>query len=298
MHSPDTKRPIFRTECTHPRMRKSVDDDPKDPPAAGTAAVRMPGAGVAGRGCLGSLSGRGVPGAGGGEPAARLGGGDSHRGDQRGPDRRQSTREPRVERLRAFWERVSTPILPSMPEPAHDLFAGDIARGLLNQVNAAGALLRGAPGFFAPRMMAPRAADRGRTRLGIPEEARRARRCGSRSTPWSARSITARCGWRRPPWATSTGTRTWMRCGPPWRRRISCSRSSRTWTAARGSRVVEYRLEEVTLKGAWTSPAALSLMPHALAPVAELPVLEVVSAVHLVCDLTLGLGKVVHDYLR
>ena len=38
-------------------------------------------------------------------------------------------------------------------------------------------------------------------------------------------------------------------------------------------------------------------MPHALAPVAELPVLEVVSAVHILADLTLGLGKVVHDYL-
>jgi acetoacetate decarboxylase len=32
--------------------------------------------------------------------------------------------------------------------------------------------------------------------------------------------------------------------------------------------------------------------------VAELPVLEIVSAVHLVCDLTLGLGKVAHDYLH
>ena len=30
---------------------------------------------------------------------------------------------------------------------------------------------------------------------------------------------------------------------------------------------------------------------------AELPVLEVVSAIHIVADLTLGLGKVVHDYL-
>jgi acetoacetate decarboxylase len=38
-------------------------------------------------------------------------------------------------------------------------------------------------------------------------------------------------------------------------------------------------------------------MPHALAPVADLPVLEVVSATHLVADLTLGLGSVVHDYL-
>src|SRR5262249_41012279 len=43
---------------------------------------------------------------------------------------------------------------------------------------------------------------------------------------------------------------------------------------------------------------AISLTPHALAPVAELPVLEVVFAVHLVCDLTLGLGKVAYDYLQ
>jgi acetoacetate decarboxylase len=62
--------------------------------------------------------------------------------------------------------------------------------------------------------------------------------------------------------------------------------------------LVEYYLEDVTLKGAWTGPAALSLTPHALAPVAELPVLEIVSCVHLVCDLTLGLGKVVYDYLE
>jgi len=62
--------------------------------------------------------------------------------------------------------------------------------------------------------------------------------------------------------------------------------------------LVEYYLEDVLLHGAWTGPAALSLLPHALAPVAELPVLEVVSAVHLVADLTLGLGKVAYDYLR
>jgi len=62
--------------------------------------------------------------------------------------------------------------------------------------------------------------------------------------------------------------------------------------------LVEYYLEDVTIKGAWTGPAALSLNPHALAPVAELPVLEVVSAVHILTDLTLGLGKVVHDYLH
>ncbi|CAH1673255.1 acetoacetate decarboxylase [Chelatococcus asaccharovorans] len=62
--------------------------------------------------------------------------------------------------------------------------------------------------------------------------------------------------------------------------------------------IVEYYLEDVTIKGAWSGPAALALQPHALAPVAELPVLEVISALHIVADLTLGLGKVVHDYLR
>lgn len=62
--------------------------------------------------------------------------------------------------------------------------------------------------------------------------------------------------------------------------------------------IVEYSLIDVDLKGAWTGPAALSLFPHALAPVAELPVLEVLSAVHILADLTLDLGKVVHDYLK
>jgi len=62
--------------------------------------------------------------------------------------------------------------------------------------------------------------------------------------------------------------------------------------------LVEYRLEQIALKGAWTGPAALSLTPHALAPVADLPVLEIVSAIHIRADLTLGLGRVAHDYLQ
>jgi acetoacetate decarboxylase len=61
--------------------------------------------------------------------------------------------------------------------------------------------------------------------------------------------------------------------------------------------LVEYHLEDIAVMGAWTGPAALDLTSHALAPLAELPVLEVVSALHLVADLTLGLGRVVHDYL-
>ena len=62
--------------------------------------------------------------------------------------------------------------------------------------------------------------------------------------------------------------------------------------------LVEYYLQDIDMKGAWTGPGALDLHAHALAPVAELPVLEVISATHIIADLTLGLGKVVHDYLR
>jgi acetoacetate decarboxylase len=67
--------------------------------------------------------------------------------------------------------------------------------------------------------------------------------------------------------------------------------------SARICELVCYYLEDVSMKGAWEGPAALSLAPHALAPVAELPVLEVLSGKHYVADLTLGLGKVVFDYL-
>ncbi len=61
--------------------------------------------------------------------------------------------------------------------------------------------------------------------------------------------------------------------------------------------LVRYTLEAVTVKGAWTGPGALELCHHALAPVAELPVREVLSATHILADLTLPLGAVVHDYL-
>jgi acetoacetate decarboxylase len=67
---------------------------------------------------------------------------------------------------------------------------------------------------------------------------------------------------------------------------------------ARICELVEFRLEDIDVRGAWTGPGSLQLNPHALAPVAELPVLEIISAVHFIADLTLGLGKTVHDYLQ
>jgi acetoacetate decarboxylase len=61
--------------------------------------------------------------------------------------------------------------------------------------------------------------------------------------------------------------------------------------------LVRYYMTDVTLHGAWSGPAALELHPHALAPVADLPVLEVVSALHYIADMTLALGTVELDYL-
>jgi len=61
--------------------------------------------------------------------------------------------------------------------------------------------------------------------------------------------------------------------------------------------LVQYYRRDIVLKGAWTGPVSLDLQPHALAPLADLPVLEVLSSVHLIADFTLDLGVVVHDYL-
>ena len=61
--------------------------------------------------------------------------------------------------------------------------------------------------------------------------------------------------------------------------------------------LVRYYTTQVTLKGAWSAPSSLELHPHALAPVADLPVLKIESALHMIADLTLDLGEVVYDYL-
>jgi acetoacetate decarboxylase len=66
---------------------------------------------------------------------------------------------------------------------------------------------------------------------------------------------------------------------------------------ARVCELVRYCMTDVVLHGAWSGPAALELHPHALAPVADLPVREVVSALHYIADMTLALGTVEFDYL-
>ena len=62
--------------------------------------------------------------------------------------------------------------------------------------------------------------------------------------------------------------------------------------------LVRFVATDVTLKGAWTGPASLELHPHCVASVAQLPVREVLSAVHILVDMSLTYGEVAHDYLR
>ncbi len=57
-------------------------------------------------------------------------------------------------------------------------------------------------------------------------------------------------------------------------------------------------LQDVTVKGAWYGPGSLELHPHALAPVAALPVRKIVSTLHFISDLTLPHGEVVEDFLK
>ena len=62
--------------------------------------------------------------------------------------------------------------------------------------------------------------------------------------------------------------------------------------------LVEYVYQELVIKGAWTGPAEIRLSAHALAPVADLPVRKVISAMHVQSDLILPYGRVIYDYMK
>ncbi len=62
--------------------------------------------------------------------------------------------------------------------------------------------------------------------------------------------------------------------------------------------LVRYRVKDVVIKSAWSGPAALQFFSHALAPVVELPIKRIISASHILTDLTLPYGEVVWDYLK
>ncbi|GAC1531988.1 MAG: acetoacetate decarboxylase [Acidimicrobiales bacterium] len=57
------------------------------------------------------------------------------------------------------------------------------------------------------------------------------------------------------------------------------------------------QITDVNILGAWRGPARLQLFQHVLAPMADMPVLEIVSATHILTDLTLAPFEVAYDYL-
>jgi acetoacetate decarboxylase len=61
--------------------------------------------------------------------------------------------------------------------------------------------------------------------------------------------------------------------------------------------LVRSQITDIKIKGAWSGPARLELFAHALAPMADLPVLEVVSASHIITELSLPSPTVIYDYL-
>jgi acetoacetate decarboxylase len=60
--------------------------------------------------------------------------------------------------------------------------------------------------------------------------------------------------------------------------------------------LIAVNLTDITVKGSWSGPARLHLVPHVNAPVADLPVRRIIGATHFIADLTLPYGRVVHDY--
>jgi NTE family protein len=63
--------------------------------------------------------------------------------------------ETRVDKLRAFWEGFTAHRWWRSGVSTNSILRGDVARQWLNQVNAAAALVPGAPGFFVPRFPPP-----------------------------------------------------------------------------------------------------------------------------------------------
>lgn len=63
------------------------------------------------------------------------------------------------------------------------------------------------------------------------------------------------------------------------------------------AQLVAYNLTDIQVKGAWSGPARLYLVPHVNAPVADLPVKRAQGGLHFIADLTLPYGRVLFDYL-
>jgi acetoacetate decarboxylase len=64
------------------------------------------------------------------------------------------------------------------------------------------------------------------------------------------------------------------------------------------AQLITFSLQDVKVKGSWVGPARLHLVPHANAPVSDLPIKKIIGGRHFIADLTLPYGTVLHDYLK
>ncbi|MCQ6560695.1 acetoacetate decarboxylase family protein [Paenibacillus mendelii] len=55
---------------------------------------------------------------------------------------------------------------------------------------------------------------------------------------------------------------------------------------------------EMVVHECWRGPATMEIRPNAQAPVYKLPVLEMMDGFFWVCDFSLPMGEVIHDYLK
>ena len=63
------------------------------------------------------------------------------------------------------------------------------------------------------------------------------------------------------------------------------------------AQLVSFHMEDITVKGAWTGPARLHLVPHVNAPLADFPVRKILGGSHFIADMSLPYGKIELDYL-
>jgi acetoacetate decarboxylase len=63
------------------------------------------------------------------------------------------------------------------------------------------------------------------------------------------------------------------------------------------AQLVAVKFESVAIKGAWTGRARLELVSAVNCPLADLPVRQITGGLHMVTDMTLPYGRVIHDYL-
>lgn len=64
------------------------------------------------------------------------------------------------------------------------------------------------------------------------------------------------------------------------------------------AQLVEVDFSNIIVKEAYEGPAAIDLIPHVHAPLADLPVLKVLGGYSIKCDVMMHKGKVYYDYLR